>query len=74
MRLYIYTKRKKMKISKIAEWIGFAMIVIAFILWLAADLDYVFLAENTVKVIGLVGTIIWCLGYLQNEKEKKNLS
>lgn len=60
-----------MKISKIAEWLGFAMIVIAFLLFLASTLDYVFLSENSLKVIGLVGTIIWCLGYMQNEKAEK---
>ena len=58
-----------MKVSKIAEWVGFAMIIIAFILWLAADLGYIFLPGKSIEIMGLIGTIFWSLGYMQNEKK-----
>jgi len=62
-----------MKISKIAEWLGFVMIVVAFLLWLAADLEFISVSNGTLEITGLVGTIFWSMGYMQSEKEKKEM-
>jgi len=53
--------------------LGFVMIVVAFLLWLTADLEFISVSDGTLEITGLVGTIFWSMGYMQSEKEKKEM-
>ncbi len=58
-------------LSKTAEWVGFAMIMLAFILWLAKDFGYFVEYQEAVQLMGLIGIILWSFGYMQRENAER---
>lgn len=60
-----------MNLSKIAEWGGFILIILAFVLWLAKDFGYFVEYQEAVEFMGLIGVIAWSLGYMQREHAEK---
>jgi len=60
-----------MNLSKTAEWGGFLMIILAFVLWLAKDFGYFVEYQETVELMGIIGVIFWSIGYMQKENAEK---